>query len=830
MISEAEHSRSIPFSMACMTIVLVASLALPALAADTADNAAVEEILVVTGVARPVNKLEASVSTSSLSVDDVAQLAPRSAAEIFRGLPGIRAESSGGGGNANITIRGIPLATGGAKYLQIHEDGLPVVEFGDLNFANGDNFIRTDWSLARIESIRGGSASTLASNSPGGIINLISDAGGADSGGRVGLSFGADYDELRTDFEYGDALTDNIDFHLGGFYRQGEGVRDTGFNGNEGGQIKLNVTRNFEDGFLRFHVKHLDDKVSTYLPSPVRVNSNGDFGPVAGYDASSQSLYSRFQTSISTHDAFGNGVQRDLTDGIESKVDAFGFEFQKDAGDGWSIDNKFRTSKVTGGFISPFTDGVGTVAARADGICAGAPDDGDGTPVSGCTGTIVTDSITGDLVDPTSLAFNNLIFDTTFNDVGLLVNDLKINKSFENVGPLENLTVTGGFYKSKQNVDITWNAWQFYLQTVAGGAARNLDVQSTTGQQIVQDGLYWPGLLSWAWNLQYDTTAPYLNIGFDVARFSFDASVRHDRVEARGNRTAACCGADAGVSIDVNSDGSIEFWESRGLAVASNFTTQNLVNYSADNTAFSVGGSWLINDDMSVFARYSDGGRAVADRLLQIDGALNPDGTLDASFDGYDNVRQVEIGYKLDLGHTTFYATAFDTRTEETNAEITSGATFIREYKANGVELEGSWQSDAGFGVNGNLTWTDAEISKDKTNPGVVGNTPRRQADVIYTLTPQYRAGRWLAGLTVQGSTSYFTQDNNQLKQDAYNILHLFGRYEFNDALAVSFNVNNLTDEFVVTEVEEGSAVAGDIVRGRPLSGRSSTISVDYRF
>src|SRR5687767_6091166 len=127
------------------------------------------EEVVVTGIARPTERLESSVSTSSLNLDKMFEVAPRSVAEIFRALPGIRAESSGGNGNANITIRGIPLATGGAKYLQLHEDGLPVLEYGDINFANADNFIRYDGSIERIEAVRGGSASTFASNSPGGV-------------------------------------------------------------------------------------------------------------------------------------------------------------------------------------------------------------------------------------------------------------------------------------------------------------------------------------------------------------------------------------------------------------------------------------------------------------------------------------------------------------------------------------------------------------------------------------------------------------------------------------------------------------------------------------
>src|SRR6056300_917001 len=143
-------------SLSIAQLPLVAAIAL----VNSSGYAQDIEAVVVTGVAREgVSKLEASVSVSSMTQDDIQKIAPRSIAEVFRSLPGIRSESSGGNGNANITVRGIPLATGGSKYMQLHEDGLPVLEFGDMNFANTDNFVRYDWTLGRVESIRGGSAS-----------------------------------------------------------------------------------------------------------------------------------------------------------------------------------------------------------------------------------------------------------------------------------------------------------------------------------------------------------------------------------------------------------------------------------------------------------------------------------------------------------------------------------------------------------------------------------------------------------------------------------------------------------------------------------------------
>jgi hypothetical protein len=101
------------------------------------------------------------------------------------------------------------------------------MEFGDIAFGNADIFLRADATLDRIEAVRGGSASTFASNSPGGVINLISKTG-EYAGGSVALNYGLGYDNLRTDFEYGAPVGEGWNFHIGGFWRQGEGVRRAG--------------------------------------------------------------------------------------------------------------------------------------------------------------------------------------------------------------------------------------------------------------------------------------------------------------------------------------------------------------------------------------------------------------------------------------------------------------------------------------------------------------------------------------------------------------------------------------------------------------------------
>ena len=95
---------------------------------DLAEDTIADEVI-VTGTVNPRQSLQSSISISTLKGDQIAQSAPRSTAEILRSIPGIRSEASAGDGNTNITVRGVPIATGGSKFLLLQEDGLPVLQF-----------------------------------------------------------------------------------------------------------------------------------------------------------------------------------------------------------------------------------------------------------------------------------------------------------------------------------------------------------------------------------------------------------------------------------------------------------------------------------------------------------------------------------------------------------------------------------------------------------------------------------------------------------------------------------------------------------------------------
>lgn len=811
--------------------LLLASCSLAVIApADAQDATPAEPAeesgeIVVTAVARGQNLLDSSISVSSLSADAIANAAPRSAAELFRNIPGIRSESSGGEGNANIAVRGLPVASGGAKFLQLQEDGLPVLEFGDITFGNADIFLRADFNVARVESVRGGSASTFASNSPGGVINLISKTG-EQAGGAVQLSTGLDYEEFRADFDYGGAISDDLLFHVGGFYRQGEGPRRIGYDGLKGGQIKVNLTKKFDAGFVRLYGKYLDDRAVAYLPNPVRVtgsNSDPNYENLPNFSITGDSLHSRYFRSATSLNGRNNVAQYDVTDGMRPLVKSLGFEVNIDVAEGLNVTNRFRYSDISGSFTSPFPALIDNAANTA--VAVGG---------AGATAVFANGPNAGALVPAGQQVASIVLFNVRLNSLDNITNDFRITKEFNFGGGSASLT--GGLYASRQDIATTWLWTAHLLEVRGGGNAALIDVRNAGGATVTQGGTVGYGASFFGnccrriYDLEYETLAPFASATVEFDRFTLDGSIRFDSGSASGQTFGADLqGGRVGVAaVDIDGNGTISPAEAQTSVIP--LDSPSPVDYEYDYVSYSIGANFRLSDALALFARYSKGGRANADRILfdpanidLVTGEIRNDEV------AVDFVKQVEGGVKYQNGGLGLYATGFYAETQEQNFEATTQRKFDREYKAYGVELEGNYRI-GGFSIRAGATYTDAEISKDSREASNVGNRPRRQAKFVYSLSPQYETELFSVGANVVGTTSSYAGDNNLLKLPAFTQVNAFVSVRPIDRVQLSLNANNLFDTEGFTEAEEGAIPANGIVRARSINGRTISAAVKFSF
>ena len=798
--------------------------------------------VVVTGVVNPVSKLESSVSITTLGPEQIEASAPRTTAEIFRTIPGIRSEASGGDGNTNITVRGVPISAGGSKYLQLQEDGLPIFLYGDIAFATADIFLRADPTLARIEAIRGGSASTLSSNSPAGIINFISKTGEVE-GGSISTQTGLDYNSNRVGFEYGAPIGDDLAFHVGGFFRSGEGQRNTGYLAQQGGQVKANLTKLFDSGYARVYAKYLNDRTPAYLPMPLQVSGTNDDPSWESVDGFSATLDTPHSVFLQSNVGFGADGQRrrvNLADGMHPVSQSVGVEFLFDVGDGWTVENKGRFALNSGRFVSPFTAGVGSASDIAAGAigATGRSLDSDGDEMDDIS-FFLTRSEDGSAFDG-DLLQSIVLFDTELKNFDNMFNDARVSKSFSGLGEgLDNVTVTGGLFKGVQRINMAW-LWNSYLMAVEGDNASLVDISLVDSAQdttmISQDGLFAYGAAPFGnccaveYDATYDVTAPYFALGVEALDgLTVDGSVRYDYGRVTGTGSGGTI-----ASLDVNNDGVISPVEETVNVI--DLAQKNPVNYDYDYWSFSAGANYTILDNAAVFGRFSRGAAAKADRAIFPSGSyLDP-----VQFATQDQIDQAEIGYKQQFRQGGLFVTGFYAQTDEEGGfEATSQDFIANDYRAFGVEVEGSY-SIAGFAVRAAGTYTNAEITAttdpDPDRQAVVGNRPRRQPEFMFSVVPTYTYDRFGIGLSVIGQTSAYAQDSNELVMPGYALVNGFINVEIADGLALSVAANNLFDTIGITEVEEGNdendIIPGQVnyLRARSVTGRTISAGVRYTF
>jgi outer membrane receptor protein involved in Fe transport len=782
------------------TSSFTALLAMPAQAQDATEAAKSDKSdalsldrVVVTATSGAKTKLQSSVSVTTVDSDLVKAMNPQTQSEALRLIPGVIDNGGNGpGGNANISVRGLPITTGGSPFVQLQEDGLPTVLFGDMNFGNNDYWLRFDRGNT-IEAVRGGSASTLASGAPGAVVNYVTDTGKV-RGGEIGFEKGLGYDSNKAYFTVGGPLADGLRYHAEGFLNQGAGARDQGFNASKGYQIKANVTKELGSlGYLRFNLKMLDDAQPLYTSYPALVNANGTgfsgLSAFPGFDARTGSTVGVYNQFVNVLDSQSGQMTRQAADGLHPKANAIGFQAHLTPGDGLTIDDKFRYTKMSGSFSTNFM-GLSTTSSVL------------GSTVNGQTvGSIVyaNGPNAGKAFGGTYLNTGVQII-TNMTDMGSLANDLTLSKAFQVAGG--QLKASGGLFYMDQTIAQDWHPNSHY-QTLDGKNPAALNLMSTTGQALTLNGVSgyntaWGSGVDRAYNISAADAAPYLNMNWESGPLQLDAGLRYDSLKVTGWAESA-------------SAGSTQTSLMNGALVSSSTldpSTYEALNYTAHYNSYSLGALYLLDSNTSAFVRSSRGGRFNVDRNI-LSGYTNADGSLNSSGaqKAVSMVNQQEVGIKrkgrFDDTAYSVNATIFHNTYGASNFDLTQGASgtyYQSAYKSTGLELEGSLRS-GGLSVVGNLTYTDAVITANASGPtpqtltsNGVGNQPSGTPSLMWMIAPSYSYGPVQGGLMFVGRGKTNVNSGSSYWAPADMMVHLNLSWEFAPGATVSLNVHNLLD------------------------------------
>lgn len=729
-------------------VAIAAALTLLPMAGAWAQSAANDgtlnlDTVVVTGVAQSGSKMKQSVAVSTVDSESILAAQPQNASDVLTSIPGLMVQSSGGAGNANVSVRGLPISAGGSRYMQFQEDGLPVLLFGDIAFGTPDDFLRVDSTLDRVEAVRGGTGSTLTTNGPGGIVNYISKTG-MEQGGSVGLTTGIGYKDERFDFNYGGKLGDKTHYFVGGYFEQGQGPRQDSSSAIEGGQIKGNITQDLDNGFIRFSFKHLADQQPLYMPAPVNI-SNGQINTVAGIDPRTYTGYSAYMPT-DTVVTGSNGSKTNLVNsGLTTNVDSYGVEGEFRLGGGWTLNDKFRTAANSGNWLG-FFPGSGVSAAAAHTTYATGPNAGQAY---------------------TGQAFQNVAFDVSVNNLGNTTNDTKLYKTF-NLEDGAKVTTTAGLFANVQHVNLTWN-FNTYLMQATNSNPALLKNSTTNSYGLIGPGF--GGCCSRDINATYTTTSPYGVVSYEKGALTLDGSVRFDNQSASGYYNAA-----------TESNNAMSYSPSNAVAI----------DYSVHHTEYSFGANYLLNKDLAVFGRVSSGAAFNADRIM-FNGPLSGSTPIPIN-----TVEQYEAGIKLKSGNLSSFITLFDAKTSESNYSATTQIQSANTYDAKGFEIEEGYRL-GNFHLRAGLTYTDS-----KTTAGTnVGEPANRQPKVMYQAGPSYIDDKMDVGFNITGMTKAPEVDETPVVWlPAYTLVNMHANYLVDQHTTVSFGVYNLFNTIAYTEAD----------------------------
>lgn len=784
--------------------------------AQTAEPAAAEEeaydgsdIVVVGTAGGGTRRQDASFAVTTISEDAIDRAAPNSTADILRTVPGVMAESSGGQNGANIFVRGYPSG-GDAQFVTFQLGGVPIFPPPTLSFLENSQLIRLDETVERIEAVRGGTGSLFSNGQPGLTVNVVSRTGGDvfEAFGKISYT---DFDEIRGDAWVSGPLGDDTGFMIGGYYAQGNGIRDPQFRAEKGGQITANIHHDFGGrGSVEVYARYLNDKGQWLLPIPV-VSTNGKISAYPGFDAGTGVLAGR-ETRITTN-IVGRTV--DLADGRGADVFNSGIAFDYEVADGVRVRERLS-------YLGGHADTVGLVPVAAPGSASAMAVTlgGAGSTVASLTYVNGGQAVAG--------GANAQVMRAGIWEVRKKISSFVSDSAVE--WEAGNNKLTAGFYYADYS---SYDAWTLGNQVLLAAEpnARLLNLTLDGGRAATLNGFSGGPAFQVRAHYEGSDYAFYAVDEFQITpELRVDGGVRWQRHSVDASLRTPLAGG-------VNLDGNPSTLYDNSVTVLGD---PRLIRYRKSEWAWTAGINYDFSSSVGVFARYSRGNSFPQFDNLREASALNI--AEKTGLAATAKVDSYEAGLKVSTPLVSLYATLFHNKFDGlattsliNNVPVSSNG----GAKATGVELEGIVRPFDGFSVTAAGTYLDATYRGFFTGNGTIdnsGNRVQRQPRWTWRVTPAFEFD--LGGIkpavfaTLQYTGDRFSDPENNQQLPNFYQLDAGVSVEIGERLTLAVTGNNLTDEIGLTEGNPriiGGQGSGPIL-ARPILGRSFRFSAAVKF
>ncbi|MDG2532221.1 TonB-dependent receptor [Sphingomonas sp. HITSZ_GF] len=784
------------------------------------DAAADEGQIVVTGQTTPNRPLiTASADITLANRDLIDQKAPRSTADMLEMVPGIFVEATAGAVSNNYSVRG--LQGGGQRFVQLQEDGMPILYGG----GGADFFFDQDLTIDRLEAVKGGSSGVLTVNGAGATINFISKAVNHEQPEGAVRFTGYNYGLKRADGYYSQPITDKLAFSVGGYIQSSPGVRKN-TNDYAGWRLKGALEYKFDDGgYVRLSAKGGDMKNAYYADQPYRF-TDGDPAGVPSLDTQFGNVggraFSNIAVPVSTF-AHSSGYREfNYDDGIVAKTWQARLDFEKPVSDSVTLFGHGRYLDYSYDFNGLFP-GSGTgnagLTSAVNYLTPGAASPINDLLTAGqaayptATRFGIKNLRTGQVIGSNQTALlnalngNGFLQRTTLNHDAIDAYDFGFNLggrwNYEGNGFTNSLTVGVMYYNTKRDQD------QSATASVVNDVRTNSDVYDivalNASNQVIGT-LSDNGLVSYGdWGAgirsrKDSSVSLYVNDEFAIGDLHLDAGVRWEQDSATawdGNTAAVNQAVPAGTAGVLTTVGST--WDG----------TYTVRKATKKAVAYTFGANYLITPNFSVYARYANG--------FQMN-----------NVDAITGIELYEAGVRAQMGRMfSGSATVFRTNFKNQNYNFADPvnpsvqSNINADLRTNGVELDLNFRPVPAFSIDFQGVFQDPKLVNLAINganqSGFEGNRPERTPARLFTITPSFKLPNGLG--EIYGRYKYigkiYADAGNGVALPSYGVTSVGASFNLSKQLQVSVNADNIFNVIGLTE-------------GNPRQGQTQAITDGY--
>lgn len=789
------------------------------------------QTVVVTGAQtyEGVTRARASFGITDVSSEQMKDINAQTTSQVLQLSPGIIVQPAGGASGSNVILNGFP-SQAGEPFVTYEVEGMP-------RYSAFNSPVRINPAISGVEILQGGPSVVTGAGQFGVTANFRLRRGTTTPAGELGVTGYSEGGQRISGF-YGFPVTKSGSWvgSVGGYWRNSDGVRDPHYTANKDVGFTATLEHDFDSGSLLFYWMYNREYNEWTADYPLLNPSKGNFASFPGFDALTDTVYSRDSQYLPIQVApcsFPGCNPRthllNTANGREANSRTFGINFNVRFNDVLSLSNGFQFTSANQGWEVFFNTGPNPQPLSAFIAQAEAnwhlPNNLTPSAMYTTGGVVPLDTLVMEQNPNYNMLHHIEAADQLKLNINLSRADTLTVGTYINIGKTTNPSISS--FNLLENVK---NRPTPITLALSGGG----NVYQVTDTY----GLFsnWnPSDRSNAFNRQHLSSYNFFAVNvWKQGPWMIQTGARFSR-----NLTGA-------VNVDSiigDLDGNpYTLYNNTGTYLA-NKPAYKLNHYAKNTSQFSAGVSYLIHPNWSVYGRVATA-------------AIPPTASSfrDLPEVQTERIHMEEVGMKYANSWLAVYASAYRRMfyNQPSGLAVAQNGAIIAYTAgadAKGINLSGDIGPFDGFSMRYNASYVDGHYTGHPgcvSYPTVDGNIKcespldkqlQQQPRVMYRLMPTYSHPTSWGGLRIwlgfQHTGNRYSDQLEQVPLGSMSQVNIGVEARVHDHWIFTLRGRNVTDEFGVNEGNLrifGGATTNHVTYGRTVEGHEYNLQARYMF